>query len=178
MEKWWIVNLIHTYIHTTIHTYMSTGVLTITGRVKEQYKLQNGKYCVPSPIENALQLSPYVLQACIYGDNRPFNTALIVPDSAKLAARLNADPSTVLSTHKQAVKDLLMVEVQTYCTQNGIKAYERVCWERGRERKRGREREKRIVWSGLLYCSLAASFIARPIGPLTLTHLSLDISIG
>ncbi len=31
------------------------GFLYITGRIKEQYKLENGKYVVPVPIEQALQ---------------------------------------------------------------------------------------------------------------------------
>jgi long-chain acyl-CoA synthetase len=56
------------------------GFLFITGRIKEQYKLENGKYVVPTPIEEALKLSPYVVNAMVYGDNRPYNVALIVAD--------------------------------------------------------------------------------------------------
>jgi long-chain acyl-CoA synthetase len=54
------------------------GFLFITGRIKEQYKLENGKYVVPTPLEEALKLSPYVLNAMVYGDNKPFNVALVV----------------------------------------------------------------------------------------------------
>jgi len=60
------------------------GFLTITGRIKEQYKLENGKYVVPAPLEELLQLSPMINQAFVFGDNRPFNVALIVPDLASL----------------------------------------------------------------------------------------------
>jgi long-chain acyl-CoA synthetase len=56
------------------------GFLFITGRIKEQYKLENGKYVVPTPIEEALKLSPYVANAMVYGDNRPHNVALLVAD--------------------------------------------------------------------------------------------------
>ena len=56
------------------------GFLFITGRIKEQYKLENGKYVVPTPIEEALKLSPYVANAMVYGDNRPYNVALVVVD--------------------------------------------------------------------------------------------------
>lgn len=56
------------------------GYLFITGRIKEQYKLENGKYVVPTPLEEALKLSPYVANAMVYGDNRPFNVALVVAD--------------------------------------------------------------------------------------------------
>ena len=36
------------------------GFLFITGRIKEQYKLENGKYVVPTPLEEQLKLCPYV----------------------------------------------------------------------------------------------------------------------
>jgi long-chain acyl-CoA synthetase len=51
--------------------------LYITGRIKEQYKLENGKYVVPAPLEEALKLSPFISNIMIYGDNKPFNVALV-----------------------------------------------------------------------------------------------------
>ncbi|MGZ3441656.1 MAG: AMP-dependent synthetase/ligase, partial [Polyangia bacterium] len=54
------------------------GFLYITGRIKEQYKLQNGKYVMPAPLEEELKLSPYIANVMIEGDGRPFNTALVV----------------------------------------------------------------------------------------------------
>ncbi|MFO0696388.1 MAG: long-chain fatty acid--CoA ligase [Polyangiales bacterium] len=56
------------------------GFLYITGRIKEQYKLLNGKYVVPTPLEEELKLSPFVSSAMVYGDNQEFNVALIIPD--------------------------------------------------------------------------------------------------
>lgn len=56
------------------------GFVRITGRFKEQYKLENGKYVVPSPLEEKLKLSGFINQVFLYGDNRPFNVALVVPD--------------------------------------------------------------------------------------------------
>ncbi len=58
----------------------SHGFVKITGRFKEQYKLENGKYVVPTPIEDRLKLSGFINQAFIYGDNRRFNVCLVVPD--------------------------------------------------------------------------------------------------
>ncbi|MGB0591348.1 MAG: AMP-dependent synthetase/ligase [Myxococcota bacterium] len=58
----------------------SDGFLYITGRVKEQYKLENGKYVAPAPLEEQLKLSGFINQALIDGTNRPYNVALIVPD--------------------------------------------------------------------------------------------------
>ena len=60
------------------------GFLTIRGRIKEQYKLENGKYVVPSPIEEQLQLSGYVLNIMVSGEQRPYNVAVIVPDMEAL----------------------------------------------------------------------------------------------
>jgi len=54
------------------------GFLYITGRVKEQYKLENGKFVAPAPLEESLKLSAYIDQVMLYGFNRPFNVALIV----------------------------------------------------------------------------------------------------
>ncbi|MCP4303719.1 MAG: long-chain fatty acid--CoA ligase [bacterium] len=56
------------------------GFLHITGRVKEQYKLGNGKYVVPTLIEDALSLSPYIANSMVYGDGKPYNVALVVPE--------------------------------------------------------------------------------------------------
>lgn len=61
------------------------GFLFITGRIKEQYKLENGKYVVPSPLEEELKLSPYIANAMIYGMNKPYNVALIVLDPESIA---------------------------------------------------------------------------------------------
>ena len=58
------------------------GYLYVTGRIKEQYKLENGKYVMPSPLEEELKLSPYILNVMLYGANKPFNTAVVVLDAA------------------------------------------------------------------------------------------------
>ena len=60
------------------------GYLYITGRIKEQYKLENGKYVVPSPLEEQLKLSPYIANVMIHGANKPHNVALVVPDQEAL----------------------------------------------------------------------------------------------
>jgi long-chain acyl-CoA synthetase len=74
----------------------SDGFLFITGRIKELYKLDNGKYVAPGALENKLQLTPYISQSLVYGSNRPFNVALLVPNFVNLkewakAQGLNGD---------------------------------------------------------------------------------------
>lgn len=58
--------------------------LFITGRIKEQYKLTNAKYVAPSPLEDRLKLSPFIDNVMLYGDNKAYNVALIVPDAQVL----------------------------------------------------------------------------------------------
>ncbi len=56
------------------------GYLHITGRFKEEYKLTNGKYVFPAQIEEYMKLNSWIADAMLYGDNRAFNIALIVPE--------------------------------------------------------------------------------------------------
>ena len=97
------------------------GFLFITGRIKEQYKLENGKYVVPTPIEEALKLSPYVANAMVYGDNRPYNVALVVVDvravrrwSETEHLRLPHDDQGVLKDER--VRSLLKTEIDKQAT--------------------------------------------------------------
>jgi long-chain acyl-CoA synthetase len=95
----------------------SEGYVYITGRIKEQYKLENGKYVVPTPLEEELKLSPYVANVMVYGDNRPFNVALIVlnVDAVKSwAAKEGVSiPEGGLLTHEK-VRALMKGEVERY----------------------------------------------------------------
>lgn len=62
------------------------GFLWITGRLKEQFKLENGKYVFPAALEEDICLNHYVQNALIYGANRAYNVCMIVPDAAALDA--------------------------------------------------------------------------------------------
>jgi long-chain acyl-CoA synthetase len=56
------------------------GYLYITGRIKEQFKLENGKFVFPSALEEDISLVPWVQNVLIYGENRAFTICLVVPD--------------------------------------------------------------------------------------------------
>lgn len=60
------------------------GYVYITGRVKEQFKLENGKYVSPAPLEEQLKLSPYIAQVFLHGANKPHLVALVVPNAEAL----------------------------------------------------------------------------------------------
>ncbi|HEU4727591.1 MAG TPA: long-chain fatty acid--CoA ligase [Kofleriaceae bacterium] len=71
------------------------GYLYISGRIKEQYKLENGKYVMPSTLEETLKLSPFIANVMIHGDGRPFNVALVVPNAQAVQAWAQAQGVTL-----------------------------------------------------------------------------------
>ncbi|MCP4760964.1 MAG: AMP-binding protein [archaeon] len=56
------------------------GYLHITGRFKEEYKLENGKYVHPASLEEDIKLVDYVANCMIYGDGKRYNVCMVVPD--------------------------------------------------------------------------------------------------
>jgi long-chain acyl-CoA synthetase len=56
------------------------GFLRITGRMKEIIVTSSGKNITPSNIENKLSDHPKIEHAVVFGDDRPYLVALIVPD--------------------------------------------------------------------------------------------------
>jgi len=56
------------------------GNLIIVDRIKDLMKTSTGKYITPQPIENLLTNDSFIQQAIIIGDNKPYVTALLVPD--------------------------------------------------------------------------------------------------
>ncbi len=56
----------------------SDGFLTITGRTKDQFKTDKGKYIAPAPIEMKLLLNTDIEQVCVVGMGVPQPMALVV----------------------------------------------------------------------------------------------------
>ena len=104
------------------------GFLFIRGRIKEQYKLENGKYVVPSPIEEQINLSGFVESNMVHGEQRPYNVALIVPDSEAVTAWATeqgldtSDYGSLLDSDE--IHTLISSELDR--TQEPVKHYERV----------------------------------------------------
>lgn len=70
---------INGFFHTgDIGEYDHDGYLTITGRVKDQFKTDKGKYISPAPIELQLAENQSVEQLCIVGTGIPQPIALLV----------------------------------------------------------------------------------------------------
>ncbi len=95
------------------------GYLYITGRLKELYKLQNGKYVAPTPLEEKVKLSPFIANCMVYGDNRLFNIALVVPDFSNLKTWAKDHGVDAASDEKLIedgkVKEQIQAEVDKLC---------------------------------------------------------------
>lgn len=60
--------------------YVDQYFLKITDRKKEIFKTSPGIYIAPSPVQQFFCSSPFILRCLILGFQKPFVTALIVPD--------------------------------------------------------------------------------------------------
>lgn len=69
------------------------GYLSIHGRIKDLIITSQGKNIAPIPIEQRLMSDPAIEQAVLYGDERPFLSALIVPDFAWFASEFDCSPA-------------------------------------------------------------------------------------
>ncbi|HSA58175.1 MAG TPA: long-chain fatty acid--CoA ligase [bacterium] len=100
----------------------SQGYLTILDRKKEIFVLTTGKNVAPQAIENTLKLSPLVENACVFGDNRNYMTALIYPEWSAVRKKLGADANPALDN--PALLKLFNSEVQRLM--QSLPDYERV----------------------------------------------------
>jgi long-chain acyl-CoA synthetase len=87
----------------------SDGFLKLTDRKKHLIKTSGGKYVAPQAIERLLKMIPYVSEAVVIGEGRPFISALIVPNF-ELLEQLAASRSIDYAHREQLVKDPRVVE--------------------------------------------------------------------
>jgi long-chain acyl-CoA synthetase len=62
------------------------GRLMITDRLKDLIVTAGGKKVAPQPVENRLRESPWIAEAILIGDQRPYVVCLLVPDFPRLEA--------------------------------------------------------------------------------------------
>ena len=103
------------------------GFLYITGRLKEQYKLLNGKYVTPAPLEEKLKLSRFIDNAFVYGEGRPQNVCVISVNReavVSFAAQKGLyAPLEQMIKHPEVIT-LISKEIHHY--NKSFKAYERI----------------------------------------------------
>ena len=64
--------------------HIDDGFVFITDRKKELIITAGGKNIAPQPIENELKMDKYISSAFVYGDRKPYISALIVPNLERL----------------------------------------------------------------------------------------------
>ncbi|MEO9483013.1 MAG: AMP-binding protein [Ekhidna sp.] len=117
------------YIKTgDIGEYDHDGYLTITGRIKDQFKTDKGKYVTPSLIELQLSKNTDIEQICVVGMGIAQPIALIVPSegaNAKEKQALEAsflltidEVNPTLMSHEKIAKAVVMKEQWT--VDNGL----------------------------------------------------------
>ena len=104
------------WMHTgDVGTVSEDGFFRITDRMKDIIITAGGKNVTPSEWENELKFSPYVTDAVVVGDARPFLTVIIMIDQEnveKFAQDSDVPFSNYASlTRTQAVQDLIQTEI-------------------------------------------------------------------
>ena len=87
----------------------SEGYLAITGRVKDIFKTDKGKYVAPAPIENRILDEPLVDQLCLIGTGLPQPIALVVPSEQGLAM-----PRQQLEAELQDIRKRINQQLETH----------------------------------------------------------------
>jgi long-chain acyl-CoA synthetase len=105
------------WLHTgDVCTVDEEGFFRITDRMKDIIITAGGKNITPSELENDLKFSPYITDAVVIGDKRPYLTALIMIDQEnveKFAQDHDIPFSNYTSlTRSREVQDLIDREVQ------------------------------------------------------------------
>jgi long-chain acyl-CoA synthetase len=92
------------------------GFLYIVDRMKDIIITAGGKNITPSEIENQLKFSPYISDAVVIGDRRPYLSCLVMIDLENVTkfAQDSDVPFTNYASlcHAQAVRDLIGGEIE------------------------------------------------------------------
>ena len=104
------------------------GYLMITGRVKDQFKTDKGKYIAPAPIETSMLTNHHLEQVCVVGTGIPQPIALVtLSDSGKmqqqeaLYAQLEADMQVLNKTLEkhERIEKIVILE-KSWTVENGL----------------------------------------------------------
>ncbi len=104
------------WLHTgDVGTMDSEGYFTITDRMKDIIITAGGKNVTPSELENDLKFCPYITDAVVIGDKRPYLTAIIMIDQENVEkyAQDNDVPFSNYAslTRSAEVQNLIQLEI-------------------------------------------------------------------
>jgi long-chain acyl-CoA synthetase len=105
------------WLHTgDVGTIDNEGFVRITDRMKDIIITSGGKNITPSEIENQLKFSPYISDAVVIGDKRPYLTCLVMIDQENVEkfAQDNDIPFTNYASLCRAteIQDLIWREIE------------------------------------------------------------------
>ena len=102
--------------------------LQITGRQKEIFKTSSGKYISPTQLEQKLNTSQYINSSMIIGFQKPFVTALIVPNFFHLKKWCEENNVHWTAPQYMAIKPKVEVFMKTVVEEinNGLKNEEKI----------------------------------------------------
>ena len=93
------------------------GFIYLIDRMKDIIITAGGKNITPSEIENQLKFSPYITDAVVVGDKRPYLTCLVMIDDENVTkfAQDNDVPFTNYTSlcHTREVEDLISSEIES-----------------------------------------------------------------
>ena len=96
------------------------GFVYVVDRMKDIIITAGGKNITPSEIENQLKFSPYITDAVVVGDRRPYLTCLVMIDDENVMkfAQDNDVPFTNYTSlcHAREVEDLVAAEIEAVNT--------------------------------------------------------------
>jgi long-chain acyl-CoA synthetase len=111
-----------------IGEYDHDGYLTITGRAKDQFKTDKGKYIFPTPIELELSKNSNIEQICLVGMGIPQPILLVVPSEegnkiskdelSENLSKMIQNINPTLEKHEKIEKAIVMSEQWT--VENGL----------------------------------------------------------
>ncbi len=97
------------WFHTgDLGTIDADGCLFLTGRKKDIFNCSDGSNIYPGYLELLLENDPFVRQAILLGDRRPFIAALIVPDKNRIAGELNKENAALTASE---ITDALQLRI-------------------------------------------------------------------
>jgi len=104
------------------------GFLAITDRKKDLIKTAGGKFVAPQKLENAFVTDPYISQAFVYGDRKPYCVALIVPHLTQLR-RYAQEQEIAAGSVQELVRDQRVLDFywsRVQAQQRGLAGFEQV----------------------------------------------------
>jgi long-chain acyl-CoA synthetase len=97
------------------------GSLRMIGRKKDVFYCSDGSNVYPGRIELSLESDPFIRQAVLVGDYRPFIAALLVPDRQRIAREVGKEEGAL--THSEIAR---LVEASVHRINGGLEENEKV----------------------------------------------------